>query len=371
MRSALIAVLVLLCANLAAIYFIYNLIPMTFTSTEPDSEYSLVIDEGDELKAQWQYRTINQSIFEKLLNETDINFDMTSYMQDEIVEWDFSVLEDRDSCCRTYYWDVLRDEYKKIGDIKHYISSYKYKIYKTPDLYLKSMFSDDNYYTNRLIPIEVDDFIMSLNYYIYHDNAWLLEYSKNYTLETNSINTITKLLRNNTNYEETFVYNEEGILYHHTIYYENQTAMEMMLIKYEIDKLDPQPPTTYRWFLITQLINLLLISTIIEIIIVIVLISMVDDSHNNKTLDPKINCNKNTNPQINSNKQFITSSGQKPQNPIIKHQLCSNCLAVLEKDSKFCYNCGKKIKNEAYICQYCGKLKLKGARYCIECGHML
>ncbi len=372
MKKILIMLLVMLCANLVVIYFIYNLVPATFSSTEPDSELSLIIEEGDELEAKWQYTTLNQSIFERLANETDINLDVTScYNQDDVIEWTLSILEDEDCSCDSYYWEVLRDEYKRIGDYKQYTSSHKYRIYKKSELYLSSMFRDDNYYTSRLIPIEVDDFIKSLNFYIYDCETWLLNHAKNYTLETNSINTITKLLRNNTNYREIFSYNDEGILYNHAIYYENQTAMEMKLIKFEIDRLEPQDPTISKWFFVTRLLNLLFIVTIVEIIIVIILISTIGNSHNKKSPEQKNIGSRQVHNQINGNSQFIAHSGKGTRKLILKHQSCSNCQALLEDNSKFCHNCGKQIKSEANICQYCGKLKLKDARYCIECGHII
>ena len=372
MRKILIMLLVMLCANLVIIYFISNLVPATFSSTEPDSEYPLIIDEGDELEVQWQYTTLNQSLFEKLANETDINLDMTScYNQDDVIEWIFSIPEDEDSSCGSYYWEVLRDEYKQIGYNKQYISSHIYRIYKKPVLYLSSMFRDDNYYTNRLIPIEVDDFIKSLNFYIHASEAWLLNHAKNYTLETNSFNTITKLLRNNTNYSEIFSYNVDGILNNHVIYFDNQTAMEIKLIKFEIDKLEPQAPTISRWFFVTRLLNLLFIVTMVEIIIVIVLLSIICDSHDKKPPEQRNVGRKQVQSQLKRNSQLITHSGKGTRKQILKHQSCSNCQALLEDNSKFCHNCGKQIKSEARICQFCGKPKLKDARYCIECGHII
>ena len=371
MRSALIVLLVMSCANFAAIYIVYNLIPVPFTSTECESDSSLIIDEGDELEAQWQYVTLNHSIFEKLANETDIKIDILYYNQGDIIEWDLSILENQDDESRYYYSEVLRDEYKRTEDDKQYISSHKYRIYEKPELYLSSMFREDNYFTNRLIPIEVDDFIKSLNYYIYDYEAWLLKHSKIYTLETNSINIIIKVLNNDTNYKEVFCYNEEGILCDHMIYYKNQTAMEMTLIKIEIDEFESYPPTTSRWFIISRLLNLLVVSTIIQIIIIIVLISTYDDSPNKKIQEQKNSGKIKNNPPLKSDKQTIIRSENNTQKPIIKHQPCSNCQTLLEQNSNFCHNCGKQIGSDAHVCQYCGKLKLKDARYCIECGHLI
>ena len=377
MRKILIMLLVMLCANLVVIYFIYNLVPTTFSSTEPDSKYSLIIDEGDELEVQWQYTTLNHSILENLVNENEINLDMTCYNQDDVIEWTFSIPEDEDSSCGSYYWEVLRDEYKQIGYNKQYISSHKYRIYKKSVLYLNSMFRDDNYYTNRLIPIEVDDFIKSLNFYIHGSEAWLLNHAKNYTLETNSFNTITKLLRNNTNYSETFSYNVDGILNNHVIYYDNQTAMELKLIKYEVYKYELEPPDhpTGNWFLVIRLLNILFIVTIAEIIIVIVLISIVDDSHNKKPPNKEPQEQKNVNNmqvnyRIKGNNQLYTHSRNDSRKPSLKHELCSNCRALLEDKSKFCHNCGKPTKSQGNVCQHCGRLRLKDAKYCIECSHI-
>ncbi len=377
MRSALIVILVMLCANLAAIYIVYNLTPVPFTTTDYESESSLIIDEGDELEVQWQYKTLNHSIFEKLAMKTNIKNDMQFYNQNDIIEWDLSIVENQDDETRNYYCEVIRDEYKRTGDYKQYISSHKYRIYEKPELYLFSMFRDDNYFTHRLIPIEVDEFIQSLNYYIYNyeDEAWFLKRSKNYTLETNSINSIIKLIKNNTNYQEVFSYNEEGILRDHVVYYKNQTAMKLKLIKFEIDKLEPQRPLINRFFLISQLLNLLLISTTIEIIITIVLISTYNDSPkspNNKILVRKTSSssNKNNNPPLKDNRQLIRS-GNSSQRPIIKLQPCSNCQTLLDLNSNFCHNCGKQRGSEADICQFCGKRKLKDAKYCIECGHLI
>ena len=149
----------------------------------------------------------------------------------------------------------------------------------------------------------------------------------------------------------------------------------MKLIKFEVYEFEPPDYTTSNWFLVIRLLNVLFIVTILEIIIVIILISTANDSLNKKPLNKEPQEQKNVNNmrvnyQIKGNNQLFSHSGNDSRKPSLKHELCSNCQALLEDKSKFCHNCGKPTKSQGNVCQHCGRLRLKDARYCVECGHI-
>ena len=361
MRSALVLILCMLFTSLILAYLIFPYRGCIECTDYYYSEYYLNIDEGDNLEVEWQYTELNHSIFNKLINETDGYVDMPEYTKGDTIVWNISI---EGEC--SDYWEVLNDEYKMINDEDTYITSQRYRIYKSPEDYIDKMLAADNYYTNRLIPCDVYDFLDSMENHLQFSEATFANNSINYVIEGKSI---TKVFGNLPSFNETFTYNEDGILRYYGIYYENQFALELKLVDYEIHYNDDSPSNYMNYYLR----QLLFFINIASIILVIVLIAT-DDSHKKKSA-----CQQNF-PLMKMNHQLIgknqlkrqfNNSGKNSKSPNLQNQSCSNCNTLLDDKSKFfCINCGKKIEEETKFCQYCGKLSLANANYCYSCGHI-
>ncbi len=380
MKKILILLLFMLIGNLFLTYVLINMIPIPIGSSDAyyDEEYSLIIDEGEELEIQWQYKTLNQSLINKITNETNLNLlDKSSYDQDDIFVWVISMTEDNENkyCDDDLnYWEVLRDEYKSRWDDANYIASHKYRIHKSPINYVRSMAKIDNYYTNRLIPIEIDDFLDSVKTHLQSSSTLFSNNSIIYEIASNSI---IKRLPNKTEFMEILSYNVDGILTSDIIYYENHTVMALELVDYEVYRNETTVPDRYYYYLIYRLLTLMFFNTLISIIIVVIAISISNDDHKHSSIT-QVNSHKpNYNyPEKEKNRvnrtiriQHQFANPEKNFKNQMNNQICSNCTTFLDNNAIFCHNCGLKINNEIQYCQYCGRVNQKTANYCHECGH--
>jgi hypothetical protein len=375
MKKSLILLLFMLVGNLALTYIVINMIPIPIGNfdTYYEDEYSLIIDEGDELEVQWQYKTLNQSLINKLTNETNLNLDLSSYNQSDIFVWIITMTEDNENDCDADdldYWEVLRDEYKSIHDDENYIASHKYRIHKSPRNYMRSMIKMENYFTNRLIPIEIHDFLDTVEIHLESSSTLFSNISEKYEVESNSI---IKRLANKTEFMETLSYNEDGILKSDIIYYENHTVMAIELVDYEITRYDPPEPNMY-YYLIYRILILMIINTFISIIIVTIAISPSYDEHIKSSIMPLNSHRSNHNPSDkDESRNYRKSRPFEISGKIIENQsnnkICFNCSTPLNNNAIFCSNCGLKINSEIQYCQDCGRVNQKTANYCHECGH--
>ena len=376
MRKSLMLLLFMLIGNLALTYVLINMIPIPIGGSDIyyEEEYSLIIDEGDELEIQWQYKTLNHSLINKLTNETDLNLDERSYNQEDVFVWVITMTDDNENECYDEdlnYWEILRDEYKSTYDDENYIASHIYRIHKSPRDYMSSMAKIDNYYTNRLIPIEIDDFLNSVKFHLQSSSALFSNNSIKYEVDSNSI---IKRLSNKTEFMETLSYNVDGILTSNIIYYENQTVMALELVDYEINRYEPPVPDMYYYYFIYRLLTLMLLNTLISIIIVTIAISTNNEEYKNYSIKQvnshRSNCNYFEKAKSRTNRiQTQFANPEKNLKNQTNNQICSNCTTFLDSNAIYCHNCGLKINNEIQYCQYCGRTNQKNANYCHECGH--
>ncbi|MFX0070028.1 MAG: zinc ribbon domain-containing protein [Candidatus Hermodarchaeota archaeon] len=375
MKKALNLLLFLLIGNLISSYLLLNLIPVPFYDTYcyHDEDYSLIINEGDKLEIQWQYKTINQTLINDLTNQTNLSLEENCYNQDDIFVWIVSMTETDEEDIDEEdlnYWEVIIDEYYSIKNDANYMSSHKYRIAKSPSNYMKNMVKNDNYYTNRLIPIETKYFLNSVKIYYQGSNAL---YSNNSIIYKITSNSLIKQIPNNTDYIEIISYNDKGIMTSDTIRYKNCTVMALEILNYDIDRCEPSVPHRDRYTLIYRLLTLNLLLTFISIIVIIIAL-IISYNENEKSSLKQGNSHisdhyqpKKVNNRINGNKNQVSDSRIEIMSPTI-NQVCSNCSTVSDKNARFCTNCGLKLNNQIQYCQYCGRIKQKNANFCIECG---
>ncbi|TFG06212.1 MAG: zinc ribbon domain-containing protein [Promethearchaeota archaeon] len=363
MKKILVLLIFIISGNLVMTVLLYRLYPMPISieTDSPTSDYSLMIDEGERMEIEWKYRIYNKSLVEKVHQDTNMTLDLGIHDAGDSLIWKLSILDDSSYLSPdedSYYWEILRDEYNNIDNEEQYVSSHKYRIDKLPSYYLTRMLNLGVYYTNKIIPIEVGDFISEMNDIAKENIIWYSDYSTYYTFGAHSM---TKNYRNITNLKEQCSYNSDGILENQIISYENQTALQLELITYDIEEVEHQDPCYDQLYYVSFLFNLLFYSNIASIIILLIIIfneKNPQDKNTLKSIPSKIAQN-----QLSPDKVKRDSIGVK-----YKYKKCPNCGTLLDHLSNFCHQCGLKIKNENSFCQYCGTPLLKTAKFCYNCG---
>lgn len=365
MKTALIIILGILTTNLIASYYICTMIQLPICPPGGYSGYSLVIDDDeDELKIEWKYETLNHSLMEEILNETDIELDMGAYFQGDVVTWDVSLLDDSEtktSYDDGYYWEIEVYEHIYMNNSQYSLTSKDFKIKENPEAYAGNMLSGDIDYTNRIIPIQVYDFLPAVGDSI--PGFKLRPFYDNNTEYIIGSNSILKVITTNTVFEEYMIYNGDGILRYHSINFENQSVMELYLVKYDVHQYIHNYPRYDLMLLIRRMALCIFGATLISIIFV--LLALFAGGKSSKKDDMK----KTQIFPTNTNKKKANSdkNGEKRNS---KRQLCANCRTLIDAKSTFCHNCGQEVNREIRFCKYCGHLNLKIKKYCTDCGHI-
>ena len=365
MKATLIIILGILSTNLIVTYYICTTIRVPFDTPGGYSEYSLIIEEDDELKIEWKYETLNYSLIEKVLNETDVELDLSPYHQGDVITWEVSIKEDSE--CPSYYYED--DYYREIEVYEHiYMSNYQYsltskeyEIKMFPEAYAGNMLCEDKDFTNKLIPIQVYDFLSEVGDSI--PGFELRSFYDNNTEYNITSNSILKVITTNTTFEENLIYNGDGILRYHGTTYENQTVMELYLVKYHVHHYIHVYPEYERMLLLRRLALGAFVATLISMIIL--LIALLNGGGSSKKDDLK---KIQLYPKNNNNTK--ANSGKNRKKKYSMKQFCSNCRTLIEAKATFCHNCGQEVNREIRFCQYCGHLNLKTKKYCTDCGHI-
>ena len=376
MKTVLIIILGILTTNLIATYYICTMIHLPFCPPGGYSGYSLVIDDDeDELKIEWKYETLNHSLMEEILNETDIELDMSAYSQGDVVTWDVSLLDDSEtktSYDDEYYWEINVYEHIYMNNSQYSLTSKDFKIKENPEAYAGNMLCGDNDYTNKIIPIQVYDFLPEVGDSIPGFN--LRSFYDNNTEYIITSNSILKVI--NSVFEENMIYNGDGILRYHSFTYENQTVMELYLVKYDVHHYIHNYPRYELMLLIRRLAFGAFVATLISMIILLIALltgggsSKKDHMKKNKCNTKNINNLKEENYQIKQNNNLNANSGKNIGKKYSMKQYCSNCRTPIEDKAIFCHNCGLDIHREIKFCHYCGHLNIKINKFCTECGHI-
>ena len=367
MKAALIIVLSILSANLTATYYICTISRVHITPTGYYSEYSLVIDDDDELRIEWQYKTLNHSLISKVLNETDVELDLSAYNQGDVIIWDVSLDnegEGTSSCCEDeHYWELMIYEHIYTSNYQYSLSSKEYEIKKSPEAYAGNMLCGDNDNTNRLVPIEIYDFLPSVREHIPgFKNRPFYNNNTEYIITGNSI---MKVITNNTVFEEILTYNGDGILRYHGINYENETVMELYLVKYYVHHYNPTYPIFDTMLIIYRLALGAFVATLISMIILVIALftgggsSKKDHMKKNKCNTKNNNYPKEQNYRIKQNNNLNANSGTNVEKKYSMKQLCSNCRTPIDDKATFCHNCGLDIHRQIKFCHYCGHLNIE------------
>ena len=365
MKAVLIIILGILSTNLIVTYYICTMIRVPFDTPGGYSEYSLIIEDEDELKIEWDYKTLNHSLVDRVLNETDVELDLSAYHQGDVITWDVSIKEDSE--CESYYYEdgyyreIVVYEHVYLSNHGYSLISKDYKIKMYPEAYAGNMLCGDDDYTNKLVPIQVYDFLPAVEECI--PGFKLRSFYDNNTEYIITSNSILKVFTTNTTFVEEMTYNGDGILRYHSITYENQTVMELYLVKYHVHDYIHTYPEYERIILLRRLALGAFVATLISILLMLIVLFAVGKSSKKDDLKKF-----QLYPQDNNNTK--ADSGKNIAEQYSKIQFCSNCRTLIEAKAAFCHNCGQEVHREIRFCQYCGHLNLKSKKYCTDCGHI-
>ena len=164
---------------------------------------------------QWQYTTVNQTLVEELVNENMCDAELLLIEQYQYISWDLYLVDETD-----FSWVLeINDEY--------YCN-----VFKDPSDFTEAwMFENEKFYTKRIIPCSVVDYLKG-----FKDN---LPADKNASYEINQASIHEDLRSNNSHAHGMYAYNQEGFLDRCILYYDNTTAVEMNLINYYIEDYLP------------------------------------------------------------------------------------------------------------------------------------
>jgi hypothetical protein len=217
------------------------------------TNYRFIVDSpGDRANINWKYTKINQSLIGKLVNESYCSSEYLSYKTNDYIRWDIKSEGELHSA-----WKIFIKEYNSVNYIynKYYIN-----VLKDPKkFYLIWTSNNESFYTKKLIPFNIRNYLTSFSQYLFSENI------SSYQVTYSSIH--EDFRNDSTHGHSKFNYNSYGILKKFEMFYDNQTALEITLDKYDI--LYPPcncGPYPYPFFYIFALIVFIAIIVVNSII---------------------------------------------------------------------------------------------------------
>jgi len=212
---------------------IFLFIPIIAPSSQAlyyDDEYQLLINnEEDVLKIQWEIKGLEVSLLEKLENESSYASKFIKYHKNDKFYWEVSMMVE-DRCC---WWLKIKEYsgYILISDdtiLSEYKDEFWIEVNKDPSQFCSSWFNQE--YNRRniwLIPNNVENYLEEFA------NSIPLANLNNYDIERM---TLYEDLRNETTHGHScFDYNYSGILNGYSLFYDNETALEISLVQYDLN----------------------------------------------------------------------------------------------------------------------------------------